>query len=281
MQNLKKIALILLRIVVISYLGFALVLFFHQHSMIYHPRRYEPGETTTLPLHAMELDYRTSQGRQAAFFVPPKNGMLRTPQRIWVMFGGNASLALGWGHFLATAPGQNDGYLLVDYPGYGACDGSASPATIEESADKALNELGLKLVLDHAAVEQKLNVIGHSLGCGVALNFCAGHNIRKLILIAPFTSLRDMAGRTVGFPLCYLLLHNFDNRARLAGLAARQNPPSVFLFHGSEDEVIPVAMGRELAAMFPRMITFREVAGAAHNTIIGIAQPEIYEAMEQ
>jgi hypothetical protein len=29
------------------------------------------------------------------------------------------------------------------------------------------------------------------------------------------------------------------------------------------------------------MITFREVAGAAHNTIIGIAQPEIYEAMEQ
>lgn len=281
MIHFKRIVRIAVGIPLLSLAGFALLLFFRQHSMIYHPRHYGPKDAISIPQHGQELDFRTSQGEQEAFYIPPKNSALGVPKRIWVMFGGNASLALDWRGFLATAPNPDDGFLLVDYPGYGACEGSASPETIGESADRALEETGRKLGLDRETLNRKLNVIGHSLGCGIALNFCAEHAVGKVILIAPFTSLRDMAGRTVGFPLCYLLRHNFDNRARLAGLAGLQHPPAVFLFHGTNDEVIPVAMGRELASLFPSMITYREIAGTGHNTILLDAQSKIYEVMER
>ena len=83
----------------------------------------------------------------------------------------------------------------------------------------------------------------------------------------------------VGWPLCWLLAHNYDNQARLRELASRPHPPRVTIFHGSEDEVIPVFMGRQLASMFPRMITFHEVPGAGHNTILFDSRSQIFAAM--
>jgi pimeloyl-ACP methyl ester carboxylesterase len=85
----------------------------------------------------------------------------------------------------------------------------------------------------------------------------------------------------VGWPLCWLLLHNYDNRARLGELAARPRPPRVVIFHGDDDQSIPVAMGRELAAMFPGMIAFHEVPGAGHNTILSAARRQIFAAMRE
>jgi pimeloyl-ACP methyl ester carboxylesterase len=118
-------------------------------------------------------------------------------------------------------------------------------------------------------------VIGHSIGCGAGLQFAARWNVDRVVLIAPFTTMREMARRVVGWPLCHLLLHNFDNRARLAELAARRLEPEVVLFHGTDDEVIPFEMGRSLAAEHPGMIRFHAVPGADHNTIVDTASEEI------
>lgn len=268
------------RILLLVFLGFALLLFVLQDRMIYHPRPYARNLPAAFAGNPVEIKYSTSAGNQTAFYIPPKNAALAHPARIWVMFAGNGSLALDWIDLTAGAPDRDDGFLLIDYPGYGSCEGSASPDSIEESAEQALAHLGSKLNLEPDALDQKLNAIGHSIGCGAALNFCVRHPVRKIILIAPFTSLRDMARNQVGFPLCLLLRHNFDNRARLAELAARTHSPAITLFHGTADALIPIRMGRELTGMFPSMIRFREVPEAGHNTVVYDALPEIHEAME-
>jgi pimeloyl-ACP methyl ester carboxylesterase len=90
-----------------------------------------------------------------------------------------------------------------------------------------------------------------------------------------------MARRAIGWPLCWLLLHNFDNRARMAELAARPQPPRVTIFHGSADTLIPEEMGRSLAEAFPKMATFHEVADADHNSVVTWAQPEMFKAMNE
>jgi pimeloyl-ACP methyl ester carboxylesterase len=252
-----------------------------QHAIIYHERPYRPSYQAWLPSNGVELRSTTKEGRQLSFYVPPQNRTLRQPKRLWVLFPGNASLALDWADFIQHAPDKDDGFLLIEYPGYGDSEGSASPKSIDEAAEAAFDTLAAKLGVTPAELNAKVNIIGLSLGSGAALNFSTRHPPRRMILIAPFTSLRDCARRLVGFPLHLLLRHNFDNRARLAELAAKQPTPTIAIFHGSEDITVPSRMGRELADLFPQMITFHEIQGSDHNSVIAESLPYIYGAMEE
>jgi pimeloyl-ACP methyl ester carboxylesterase len=279
--SLRKLGWSALRVSFLALAGIVVLLLLRQHSLIYFPHRYGNEYAVRLPKGAAELNFRTSQGQQLAFFIPPKNHEIHIPAQLWTMFSGNGSVALDWSDVVARCPNTDDGFLLIEYPGYGKCEGSASPAAIEESAEHAVDTLAAVLKVDQPELEAKLNAVGHSIGCGAALNFSVHYPVRKVILLAPFTSLREMARRSVGFPLCYLLLHNFDNRARLAELEKRATPPRVTIFHGRDDTIIPPAMGRELAARFPNLIKFQLVPDADHNNLPDLAANQIFAAMNQ
>jgi len=255
-------------------------LFIMQRRMIYFPRRYEPRYALGLPSNTFELEYETSAGHQTAFYAAPLDAPGKPPRRLWMLWGGNAALALDWLDLIEKARDGQSGFLLIDYPGYGKCQGKPSMKRIEESSEGALRALATRLHVDPARLESDLNVIGHSLGAAAALQFAAGHPVRQAILISPFTSLADVARGIVGWPLCQLALDRFDNRARLSELAARGRPPGVLVLHGDADQVIPVRMGRELARMFPRMISYREIHGADHNFILDAIADQIAAAMK-
>jgi len=96
-----------------------------QSNMIYFPRPYPPGVPAqwTAATQGKAFDYATGQGRQRAWLL----GNRRNPAHLWVVCGGNATLALEWSPWLrAHAPGD-DAWLLVDFPGYGDCQGRATP----------------------------------------------------------------------------------------------------------------------------------------------------------
>ncbi len=271
-----KVAIYIAKLLLVVLLVAAGFLLIFQHRMIYFPRPYGTTLKVWLPVGASELAYSTSEGVQCAFYLPAANP---EPKRIWVAFGGNSALALDWCDFVKRDENHGDAFLLVDYPGYGKCQGTASPDAIAESGRVAMEILAKKLGRNPA--ELHWNVIGHSLGCGAALEFAVQRRVERVVLAAPFTSLRAMAQRTVGFPLCFVLLHNFDNRARLAELAKSAHPPLVTVFHGSADEVIPVDMSRSLAREFPELIKYHEIAGAEHNTIMSEAERDLLQAMNQ
>ena len=102
---------------------------------------------------------------------------------MWVMFAGNGSLALDWLNYLDPAPNPHDGYLMVDYPGYGDSQGNCSPRTIEESAEKAFRTLAATLHTEPAALESDLNLVGLSIGCATGLNFAVHHPVKRIILL--------------------------------------------------------------------------------------------------
>ncbi len=265
------------RSIVRVFLMVALALLLFQSRLIYVPPHYEL-ETIRPVLGRLEpLIYDIPAGRQVSFFVPPRAGAAAAAKRIWLVFGGNAAGAFGWSDFVAEAGDAECGFLLIDYPGYGASAGSPSPAKILAGTDAAVEALAAKLGVARADLDGRLAVFGHSLGAAAGLQFAAAHRVQRIVLVAPFTSMLDMARRTVGWPLCHLLHHRFDNRARLAEIAAAGAPP-ITIIHGDADEVIPVAMGRELAHAVPG-ITYHEVPGADHNGIIDQASTLIDQAM--
>ena len=235
-----------------------------QSRLIYFPRPYSPGAAAkwASATSGQAIDFTTSQGRQRAFL----QGERHHPRRLWLVCGGNGSVALDWSDWLLAHGPREDAWLLVDFPGYGDCHGSPSPATIRESFHQlvplAMHQLGWSPDTDAA----RLRIFGHSLGAAACLIAAADEHIQRGVLLAPFTSTMDMTREVTGLPLGCLLWHRFDNCARLADLA-RHGPAKITILHGIQDEVIPIPMSRQLAARYPAVVELREIDRASHNTI--------------
>jgi uncharacterized protein len=270
------------RRIIRAVVGFVLLLFvalvflyFRQHSLVYHPRPYDESYAYALPADGEEINYLAGTAKYSAYFLP---GAKPLPRRLWLAFCGNGSLALDWTSILSDYPWNGDGFVLIDYPGYGKNGGYATIASTRASADAALSALTKKLRTDENHL--KLCTIGHSLGSAVALDFAARHNVERVVLIAPFTTLREEAATILGGWISRLLIESYDNRENLAETMRRNPNVRVAIFHGTNDEVIPVRMGRELAGEFP-FTEFFAIENADHVTVFNHGHDKIINWMNR
>src|SRR6202022_4734071 len=90
-----------------------------QDRFIYFPLRYSTAQLEEArTVGVQEVRFRTSQGNQAAFFWRNVDSDT-APQNLWLLFGGNGDVALGWMGLVRAFPGPGAGYLFIDYPGSG------------------------------------------------------------------------------------------------------------------------------------------------------------------
>lgn len=253
-------------------LSLALLIF--QHRLIYLPRKYSKELIAATP--AKPLHYRTEQGDQVAWLIHEDSTDAKI---VWLVTCGNGTCALDLvNYFDSMKAMSHDVFVLVDYPSYGISEGRPSPASIRESLNALVPALTQRLRQSASELTPKLRVWGHSLGSAAALMAMDDLGIQRGVLIAPFRTMRDMAQLTVGWPLCYLLHHRFNNVLSLQRLHARRGC-HLEVLHGSLDEVIPPSQGRELAEAFPDLIHFEFVEGAYHNLILDSHSANIIAAM--
>lgn len=251
-----------------------------QSSLIYHPNAYRAEyEERLVEMRGERLNFSTSQGVQTAFYVPPRVGVAGMPETVWLCFAGNGSLALDWLHVIESWD-DRFAYLLVDYPSYGECEGKPTPARIRVSSKAAFSALAVRLGVTTDEMRERCAVLGHSLGSAAALMAAEDLGIGRGVLISPFTSMTEMGRLVLGWPLCHLNLHRYDNRRTLAKAVALEGAQFV-IYHGSDDEVIPVRMGRELAKVDEQRIVFHEVKGAHHNDVLRLAKDRVGESMAE
>lgn len=249
-----------------------------QGKLIYFPRPYgldhvakwdaEPGTTV--------IDYTTREGKQQAYLLSPRP----RPERLWLVCGGNGTLALEWSDWLREYGPPQDAWLMIDIPGYGACTGKPRPATIRRSVQSAVPAAMEHLKWSLPEDRQRLRFFGHSLGSAVSLMAAEEHGLCRGVLLTPFSSSMDMTQAMFGVDLGFIVWHRFDNRARLKALSQREGAV-VFIFHGDSDEAIPVSMSRELSKEFPGLVRYTEIPGGRHNTLQDIAPEKIRAAMDE
>jgi pimeloyl-ACP methyl ester carboxylesterase len=268
----------ILRMLLLLILIPVLLLLSCQSRLIYYPARYEPNDFNALQAAGgQRLEYNTGQGRQVAYYVPSAASSA-TNGRIWVCFGGNAALALHWLYFTRQWD-PSFGYLLVDYPGYGECEGAPNPARIRANALAAVEALAQSVGTSTEALRPRLGVLGQSIGGAAALMAAEDLQARRVVLLSPFTTLTEMGKRVVGWPLCHLNLHRFNNRKQLARVCAQG--ARVTILHGTDDRVIPIRMSRELAAAHPDCVTLHELPGLDHNDLVLGAGKEVGAALKR
>lgn len=261
-----------------SIAGFLALLTGCQSKLIYFPRPYGPNDVAEWEQQpgTTVIKYATTQGKQQAYLLSPTP----KPERLWLVVGGNGTLALDWSDWLRQHGPQQDAWLLIDIPGYGACEGKPRPATIRRNLEAVVPAAMESLHWSLPADQPKLRFFGHSLGSAVTLMAAEEYDIRRGVLLTPFTSSMQMTKAMFGVDLGFLVWHRFDNRARLKVLEKRGGA-EVFILHGDNDEAIPVTMSRDLAKEFPGVVSYTEIPGGRHNTLQDIAPEAIRAAMEK
>jgi pimeloyl-ACP methyl ester carboxylesterase len=253
-------------------IGLVLLAVVFQHRFIYFPVRYSIAQLQEARrAFVQEIRFRTSRGNQAAFFWRNEHSDI-APKNIWLLFGGNGDLALSWMSLIREFPNSNSGYLLIDYPGYGICQGRSNPCAILENSERALQTLLEKKSWKLDA--ERLCVLGHSLGGAAALQFAARNHVCKIILVSTFTTMDDMVRTQIHIRLGPLLRHRFDNVVSLKTILSQDEIPEICVFHGEKDDIVPSKMGRALAQLDTDRIKFLEIPGASHNDIFQIPLPQ-------
>jgi pimeloyl-ACP methyl ester carboxylesterase len=227
----------------VFYVAACIALFLGQRSMIYYP----PAQATlaaplvsTLeaPGAVLRVSERPLAGRQAVIY-----------------FGGNAEDVSTSLPLLAQAFPRHALYLL-HYRGYAGSTGSPTEADLVADA---------LLLFDRvAAYHPEIVVVGRSLGSGVALQLASRRPVHRLVLVTPYDSILELAGRQFPWvPVRWLLKDRYES-----GLyAAKIEVPTVVLA-AENDEVIPAWSTQRLVSRFaPGVASVRVIPGAGHNTI--------------
>lgn len=128
----------------------------------------------------------------------------------------------------------------VEYPGY--CSAPGRPGA-DGAIRNATKVLGAAL-----ETQKKVTVVAFSVGTGVAMqmlsrtpSLATRANLEKVILVAPFSSVRDVALERAG-GLASLVLRDQMNNTRAAG-DLPSNSPEFVVLHGDLDKNIPHHQG--------------------------------------
>ena len=261
----------------LGFVLFGILIFIFQSRLIYFPQKYPRKFLESVSKKLIRIKYNYDSKEYLGYYSAPEDGQM--PDKIWVFFVGNGSLALGMLSFIEELDHKSTGYLMYEYPGYGENKGKPNPRLILETSKNFLSAAAKYLEMDQESLLNQSGFLGHSLGSAAALQLAVEKTPQKLILLSPFTTMQDMACRTVGKPLCFLLRHNISNTSNLDKLVKLESKPEIVIFHGGRDEIIPVKMGRRLKELFPDNIDYTEIPNSDHNRILSVGFDKIRDSM--
>jgi hypothetical protein len=230
---IKRILKGLLILGIAGYISICGLLYFYQESLLFFPEKLEQDHQFVFENEFEERDIITHSGNSintllfnqenskgVIFYLHGNSGSLRSV--------GNVST-----HFLPL------GYdvLMLDYAGYGK---SSSKITSQEELFEDIQDVYDDLKKTYS--EDKIVVVGYSIGTGIAAHLASNNNPAKVVLQAPYYSMIDMMERN--YPGIPTLILRYD-------LATNEylkdcDMPG-YLFHGVDDQIIPMESSEMLS----------------------------------
>ena len=147
--------------------------------------------------------------------------------------------------------------FMFDYRGYGQSSGSISEKGFYLDAEAA-GRIAREQAERYGA---KLIVSGHSLGGIAAVHVGAIEKCDGVVLESTFPNMGAMARVHYLLPPLERWL---QDRLNAAGEIGRLRAPVIF-FHGDQDDIVPIELGRQLYALAPEPKEFVVLPGAGHN----------------
>lgn len=200
------------------------LLFFFQEKLIFFPTKIPKSHKFKFDGEYKEINIT---GNDNAIL----NGVLfksENPKGLIFYLHGNGGTIDSWGEIAPVYTNLNYDLFILDYRSYGKSEG-----TIKSQKQLFTDH---QLVYNHLKTmhaENKIIVLGYSIGTGFAAKIASENNPQLLILQAPYYSLGDIMHKTYPFVPTFLLKYKLKTNEYLKNCKM-----PIVIFHGTHDEII-------------------------------------------
>lgn len=248
---MKKLFFKILKVALGLYLILCGFLYFFQEKLIFFPQKLNKDYQFEFEQKFEEIYINANDGKKIhglIFKADSSEGLI-------FYLHGNAGCLSKWGEVAKTYIDLNYDVFIIDYRGYGKSEGEINgQEQMFQDNQNAYDELKKQYS------EDKMIVLGYSIGTGLASKLASTNNTRLLILQAPYYNLTDLMRHTYSFVPTFLLKYKFANNDYLENCKM-----PVVIFHGDKDQVIYYESSLKLKEEFKQQDTLITLIGQGHN----------------
>lgn len=238
MKHLRRIALTVLGLACLVYLGAGCWMYSNQRSLIY-PIAHDP-ENARLPrakdIAGEWLEHDIGQGSVDYVFLPSTLTTTETPAPLVVICHGNGSLVDQYIPYAQFWTSRGFHVLIPEYRGYGRSAGSPTQREITDDIVAMIEAVQARPEVHDRHVIMR----GHSLGGAISASVIRRVKPRAWVVSSTFTSMDDIARARFMPP--FVVLDHF----RTSEVFASADFP-ILLTHGESDETIAFHHGESLS----------------------------------
>ncbi|AWG23496.1 alpha/beta hydrolase [Flavobacterium faecale] len=209
--------------------------YYNQTSMIFHTEKLPANYKFDYPQKFEEINTKSFDNVNL-------NGLLfraENPKGLVFYLHGNAGTLGTWGSISKIYTDLGYDIFIMDYRGFGKSDGEIVDET-QINKDVAL--VYSKLCKRYA--EKDIYIAGYSIGSGLATILASNNQPKALLLQSPYYSFTELSSKIAPY------FPNFIKRFKLESYSyfTKIKAP-IYIFHGEDDELIPVDNGLKLSKL--------------------------------
>lgn len=248
---MKKFLLSTLKIVAGLYIIICVFLFFFQEKLIFFPQKLEKSYQFSFDQKFEEISIKTTDNKSLNAILFKADSL----KGVIFYLHGNAGSLSSWGDVAKTYTDLNYDVFMLDYRGYGKSEGSINgQSQFFQDIQTAYDELKTRYL------ENKIVVLGYSIGTGLAAKVASTNNPKLLILQAPYYSLTDMMRHTYPIIPTFILKYKFKTENYIKNCKM-----PIVIFHGNQDDVVYYGSSLKLKEEFKKQDTLITLLGQGHN----------------
>jgi uncharacterized protein len=217
------------------YLIFLTAVYFGQEKVIFHAAKLPAEFKYQFEQPFEELPIASNDGTTL-------NSLLfktENPRGAVLYLHGNAGTLDHWSSIAPDYTALGYDIMLLDYRGYGKSEGEIDgEAQFFADVSAAYETLAKRY--------DRIVIVGYSIGTGPAAYLASHYNPAALVLQAPYFNLIELADSRVPFVPDFLKKYRFETNLYLPKAKC-----PVYIFHGTDDQLISFANGDRLHKLLP------------------------------
>lgn len=250
---MRKMLLGIFAFFLIVYVILCVGVYFYQEKIIFYPEKLPEDYKFSFAGNFEEVTIRTKDEKHLSSVLFKTHN----PKGVIFYLHGNGGSIKEWGEVAQLYNSMNYDTFILDYRGYGKSEDKInSKDQLFSDVESAYQELLKRYP------ENKIIILGYSVGTGLAAKLASEHHARLLILQAPYYSLKDEMNQKFSFLPKFLLKYNFDTNEYLKKVTS-----PVIIFHGDKDEVIHYNASLKLKNNFKKGDSLIILKDQYHNGI--------------